>query len=342
METRKLQEVGGGTFTVSIPKEWALEHSLEAGNTVELYTIGDDAIVVKSADASSDSLAEAHVELDGADPELVGQVLRSAHGAGFERVTLASTDSFPPATRRAVRETVGDLVGAEIVAQSETELTVRSLLDPSTVSVDRSLVQLQSIALSIQRTGTTAVVEADTDARGHLETRHAEAVRLRDMITRHLARSLGAPEKVDTLRATQQELFEWYLGAERLERVASDGVRLATVGAELDDSLSEEMAREVRRIAEMTRRLVDDATTALVGDAPLDSANGILDRHATAREDITAAEDALLETACGHTADETTTAVAVARALDCFERTADHGRDIVEVALRSAVRQRND
>jgi phosphate uptake regulator len=41
METRKLQRVGGGSFTVSVPKEWATEHQLEPRTEVHLYTHRD-------------------------------------------------------------------------------------------------------------------------------------------------------------------------------------------------------------------------------------------------------------------------------------------------------------
>jgi len=46
METRKLQEVGGGTFTVSIPRAWAENNGFEVGMELQLYTHRDGSILV--------------------------------------------------------------------------------------------------------------------------------------------------------------------------------------------------------------------------------------------------------------------------------------------------------
>ena len=51
METRKIQQVGGGTYTVSIPAQWAKEHDIEATSTAYLYTYRDGSLVVRWNDA---------------------------------------------------------------------------------------------------------------------------------------------------------------------------------------------------------------------------------------------------------------------------------------------------
>ena len=110
METRKLQQVGGGTFTVSIPKDWATEHALEAGAEVHLYTHSDGSVVVRSAERDGGRLdavtLDVDARLDSADadadadavpavtPAPVVRLLRAAGTVGFESVTLTSESGF--------------------------------------------------------------------------------------------------------------------------------------------------------------------------------------------------------------------------------------------------------
>jgi len=41
METRKIQIAGGTTYTVSLPKDWASDHGLEAGARVRVHPYED-------------------------------------------------------------------------------------------------------------------------------------------------------------------------------------------------------------------------------------------------------------------------------------------------------------
>jgi len=77
METRKLQEVGGGTFTVSIPRAWAENNGFEVGMELQLYTHRDGSILVRSSDTDINCLDEATIEAAGEGPN-------TAHAIGFE------------------------------------------------------------------------------------------------------------------------------------------------------------------------------------------------------------------------------------------------------------------
>ena len=62
METRKLQKIGGSTYSVSLPKEWATEHHLEAGMPIHLYPHTDGSLVLRSAAQDGGPLSAATVD----------------------------------------------------------------------------------------------------------------------------------------------------------------------------------------------------------------------------------------------------------------------------------------
>ena len=66
METRKVQLAGGSTYTVSLPKQWAIEHGIEAGARVHLTLLDDGSLLVRpdheNGDASTRETARVDVK----------------------------------------------------------------------------------------------------------------------------------------------------------------------------------------------------------------------------------------------------------------------------------------
>jgi len=359
MKTRKLQQVGGGTYTVSIPKEWADDHGLEAGMELNLYTHADGSVVVRTTERDGGDLSTARIDVSGTAPALVERALRAAHAVGFETVTLVPEGAFTGAQRRAARSVVRDLVGTDLLVERGEEITVQHLLDASTVSVRQSVVQLQFTALSVHREATAAVVDGEAeDQAERVRERAAEAERLARMVHRHATRSLTSFEELDRLGVSRTELFDYEATARALRRVADEAVRTAEAAERLSTPLPDAVTSTVRETAEDSRALVDEATTAVLDRPDTTAAHAALDRRDGTVATVTAARDALFETSAtpfdgavagatdgGHTppaGGTVATAAAVSRVLDTVRRTADCGGAIAEVALQAAVRAADD
>ena len=372
MQTRKLQQVGGGTYTVSIPKEWADDHALEAGMELHLYSHADGSIVVRTTERDGGDLAAVTVGIDGDRPALVARAIQAAHAAGFETVTLVpdadgaevggGSGRFDDAQRRAARSVVRDLVGTDLVACRDDEITVKHLLDAGTVSVRQSVVQLEFTALSVHRTATAGLLDGGGDAE-QVRERAAEADRLARMVRRHTARSLTAFDELDRLGVSRTELFDYDATARALARVADEAVRTAEVGTARPAGLPDEVAATVREAAEDARETVQAATTAVLDGPDAPAAHAALDRRDETVATVEAATEALFDPAAApfdegvvgpanpglsagetdggapHPAELAATTAAAGRVLDAVRRTAHCGGTVAEVALRAAVRE---
>jgi len=314
METRKLQQVGGGTFTVSIPKEWATEHALEAGAEVHLYTHSDGSVVVRAAARDGGHLDEARVDLEASDPsgdegetgattadgtERVTRTLRAAQTAGFETVRLTRDEGFDDGQRRAARALASDLVGTDVVTGGSGELAVRNLLDAGDVSVRQSVVQLQFVAISVHRAATTALVEGDAEAAERLRDRRDEADRLFGMVARHCNRALTSLATVDRLGVTRPELFDYCDTARHLRDVSAAGVRIAAVAERLDHSPADPVAQTVERLGARSRAVVEDAAGAVLEGTDIGAAHAALDDADAVAIEADAVEAALFDGGSG-------------------------------------------
>ncbi|MFC7227917.1 phosphate uptake regulator PhoU [Salinirubellus salinus] len=337
METRKLQCVGGGTYTVSIPKGWATEHRLESGTEVHLYTHRDGSIVLRSSHHDGESLSEVTVELTGMSTVLAERAVRAAYAAGFETVRLSHAETFTDDQRRRVDHVAHHLTGTAVEGEGPDEVVLRSLLDASDVSVRQTVVQVRFTALSMYRRATEALLEAERGVADRLDDRRKEAERLAALLDRQANRSLVALSTVDELGTSRPALADHDEAASLLAAAADDAVTVATAAEGLETPLPEEVAEAFGTAVDETRRSIEVATEALLEGASIADAAEALDHSEAAAARVAAVDEALREETLG--VGERAQVVSLTRALDAVDRTAGRAAGLAEVALRAATRE---
>jgi len=330
METRTLQCVGGGTYTVSIPKQWATNHAFEGGSTVHLYTHSDGSLVVRSGKKDSGALESATIQLEGSDPAHLSQLVRVAYAIGFDSITVETTEAFGDEQRRALRALVRSQIGTELITEQPETITIQTVLDASDVSVRQSLLQLQFLARSIQEESTAALVRDDEPAQ-----RLEEATRLADLITRQFNRCLLSFEELDQLECSRAELFDYHCTATQLETVADRGTAIAALANQLETPLPDPLASEVQRAAEATAAAIEDATNAVISEQPR-TAHDALDACDAANRAVASTEDALFADPPGQL--DLRELCAVVRGVEKLSQCVAAGSAIATVALRSVTR----
>jgi phosphate uptake regulator len=335
METRKLQKIGGSTYSVSLPKEWATEHRLEAGMPIHLYPHTDGSLVVRSTARDGGPLSATTVTLPAADADAAERVLRAAYAVGYDTVTLVAPDDeeLAAAERRAVRRLVRSMIGLSVVEETTDRLTVENLLDASEVSIRQSVVQIQYTALSMHRTAVERLerrATADAPETDPLDERDDEVDRLFEMLTRHFNRSLADLGEIDDLDVHRPELFDYYLVAHQLERVADHAVRIGALADRIDQSVDADLLAEVVALAAAARDVVETAMAAVL-DPSAERAHEALDRWSRVIDDARALDRVLFE-------ESSPGACACSRVLSRVVRAADCGGTAARVALRRSLR----
>ncbi|MFW5950282.1 MAG: PhoU domain-containing protein [archaeon] len=330
METRKVQKVGGGTYTVSLPVNWAQEHGLEAGGTAYLYTHRDGSLVVRWNEKEHSELATTQVELDDSDPRTAERLLRAAYTAGFRQIKIRNPDGITSDQRQAINRCTRSLTGVEISEESDCQIVVQGLLDASDVSIRQSTLQLQFITLSMHEAA-TSFVAGKTRESDHLITRDDEADRIFRLITRHFNRSLLEFSELDQLGVTRPQLFEYYVTARQFERIADHAVKIARCVQRTDHQLSEDLSAEVRAMGDDARQVVEDASNAIINGGSTELAHQALDQC----EQVVREARNLDQTVVQQAPED---AYVLTRVLDSIIRTAKYGGNIAELQLRTSLR----
>lgn len=328
MTTRKIQQVGGGTYTVSVPKEWAEAADLAAGDEVTVRTHLDETLVVQAQqhdDASEQVVIPVAVE----EPVALERLVRTVYAGGVPNVRLEATETFTTAQRHRVRRVSSTLTGMTVVDESDASITLRTLLDAEEVSIRQSVRQLQFVAVSMHRDATGAVT-GDAQPEG-LAGRDDQADRLYALIDRHVTRGLERLDEMNALGMTRPELFELWVTAHELEQVANHAEEISALTTTLDAAVDDETAANIRDVARTARDIVVDAVHVVVGDATAVTARQALTAREKVGDEITTVERRLFEAADSD--------YRLVQILDRIRRTAERGGTIAEVGLRAASRR---
>ncbi|WP_396611259.1 PhoU domain-containing protein [Haloferax sp. S1W] len=327
METRKIQQVSNGTFTVSLPRDWADAAGISAGTVVDLHTHIDGLLVIQPPESELDSVAAVELQTECDDTAHVEQTLRAAYAAGPSEIVLTASSEFTGSQKQVVRRVVRNLVGVTIVEESASHVVVRNVLDSTEVSVRQSVRQLQFVALSMHREAATALTSDAPAVNATEEDDRAD--RLYAMVERHFVRSLERLDEVDALGETRRELLRLHETARELERIADHAERITNVAAAVDDPLDRPLDEEISTVAQTARDAVEAAVDAVFDDGSVEDARTVLKTRDDVFERVDRLERQLF--------DASDVAYQYTHALYSLRRTAAHAGNIAEVGLQTAV-----
>lgn len=337
METRKVQLTGGSTYTISLPIQWAREHDIRTGEYLSLDPQADGSLVVRTdrneggrGDEEEGRRARAiRVNADHLSRTDVTRTVRALYAAGFDSVTLTASDGLETGARRAISTVAGSLIGLEVVEETERGVTLRSLLDATDVSIRQTVIQLQLVALSMQREATTALEERDTELATHVIERDDEADRLFGMVDRHFQRALSDLRAVERLGMSRPTLFRYYTTARNLERIADHAEKVAHIVTRLEAPPATGHVDAVVPFARRSHDVVEDAASVLLGGGDVDMAYGALVERDDLTADLEPFDRRLYRS-------DVPDAYLLGLVLDSVKRTAEYGGNVAEVAIQHA------
>jgi phosphate uptake regulator len=330
METRKIQQVGGGTYTVSLPKEWATAADIEPGAVVALHSHIDGTLVVQTGvEESGDDLLTLSVCDD--EPACLERTLRAAYSAGIDGIELDAPDGVTDEVHRRVEGVTRDLTGVTVTESGDDAIRVRSLLDVREVSITQSVRQLQFAALSAHREATDALTGASPEAPGG---QGDQTARIAAMVDHYFQRGLDSLSVMDALGLTRPALFDRWVTARELARVADHADRIAGVADRLDDSVDHDLAADFTPLADRSRELVRQSVAVVLDGEVSDTAaaRGCLDERDALVADIRAFDRRLFE------ADDAD--YRLTHAVDALRKTAEAAGTVAEIGLQSRLRER--
>jgi phosphate uptake regulator len=244
MALRKIQRTGGGTFFVSLPKEWAGRLGLKRGSFVSVVESAEGRLVVDPKyDAERVPQVASLEPSEVLDRDIIGKYL-----LGFDVIRIVSKDQISTGQREIVRQAVRRLVGLEIIEEDYKSIVMQCLLEPASLSPEKILRREYNFAAGMHRDAVTALIEGDVHLGGNVAERDDEVNRLYFLLVRTLRTALRDSRLSERLRMSPLDCLDYRLVASFVEGIGDQSVQIAETlpslkGTKLRGGLSEALRR---------------------------------------------------------------------------------------------------
>jgi phosphate uptake regulator len=280
---RRVQLAGGATFTLSLPRDWALSQDIEKGEDIYLYRERDRLVVAPST-------LEEHArttEIDAtnrSDVELEKHI-KGAYVEGYERITVSAEDGLTDEDRLATNRTVDALIGMEVEESREDSVVVRDHLDANAISLEQSVVQVRQLALGMLDDAVEAVRMNDEMLARHVVERDDHVDRLFAFVARGLHCGLNDMNELARFDVDRKAALYYYKIAQQLEGVADTAERLADVtdvqSTRPEDALGDEFTDLVGLARDVVEYALNDDS-----EAAIDTYEKVCDRMDALERDL--------------------------------------------------------
>ncbi len=328
MDTRKVQVTGGSTFTVSIPKDWAIDNDIEAGTEVSFYPDGESLLL---APHRSDGIVEGTLDIDDLSGRDLTRGVVTMYVSGFDVIHL-ETGQVTADQRRSVRDATQGLVGLEVVEETGERIVLQDLLDSGQLSVHNAVTRMRLIATTMLADAVRALIEDDDDLAADVIERDDDVDRLWFMVSRVFRSTLRDPSTAAEIGLGREACFDYHSSARQLERIADHSSKIANIALDLG-TVPEAVAEALDALYEDAVAIVEQAMDAFLEDES-DRATRLGNQ---AREDVEAIDEYTRNVDEQiRTLDDAHQAQFLGLVVDSLSRTADYGGNIAETALQKA------
>jgi len=141
---RRVQRVGSGTLTVSLPRRWVEKIGLKPGDIVSIVELSDTALKIETKTQGSPQHAVFTLDASKVkDKQLAARLVIGAYLQGFEEINIVGSEGIPEEVQEAVIAATDLLPGVEVVEHSSRKIVIQSFLDPNRFPVSGIIKRIQ-------------------------------------------------------------------------------------------------------------------------------------------------------------------------------------------------------
>jgi phosphate uptake regulator len=259
-----LQKTSGGSYLVSLPKEWVLTNGLDKGSPVGIASPDLGTLIV---DPNPMGRTEPRsIELDLTED--VGRALTASYLSGYERILIRGVKIITSSQKDMIKDSASRLAGLEIINETSDTVLLANLSVPVDLSVDDVIRRMHQIGSSMLLDAVESLVTGDEGLARNVIERDDALDRLYFLLIRLLkmaVRDLRIAEKMG-IRPTR--CLDLRFAASMMEKIGDKSVEMCDLLVSGERRIPEGAGKMSVRMEELYR----DATHALLeGDFKLSS-----------------------------------------------------------------------
>ena len=275
MDIRRTQVTRGGTFFITLPKDWALRNGLTQGSLIATLETADGRLILDPKYDVERAPAVATIEPGPyVDREIIGKYL-----LGYDIIRIETGERISLEYRDRIKKASSRLIGLEIIEEDYSKIVMQCLLEPSALPPEKILRREHSITSSMHRDAVTAIVEGDVQMAKGVIARDNEVDRLYFLLVRILRTIIQNPSLSERLEVHPIDCLDYRLVASLVESVGDQSAQIAKEAVQMKDlKLEGEVTESLLNLHRVVHEAYEDAVNAFLSKS-ISLANSVRDRQ---------------------------------------------------------------
>jgi len=188
MELRRLQHIKGGSFTLSLPKEWVEKRKLKRGEEIAVFEEEDGSLRLYPIKMEREEPAEVVLALeDFPEVRALEYCIGTYYIQGSNKISIASKKMIPADVKKRLKLLRMELPGVEVAEETADAVSFHVMIDPAAFLLESLIEKTASFSLHLQEDAVKSILKNDFQLASEVIERSREALRHYRMTIRQVA-----------------------------------------------------------------------------------------------------------------------------------------------------------
>jgi len=230
MQLRKLQEMGGATLLVSLPKEWVRRTSLKKGSVVSMDESADGGLLIYPPKDGGEEHAGREINISYPSRyrnEGIPNEITAAYLLGYDLIRVSGKDVISSKDRNLIISTIKLLIGLEVVEEDARNITSQFLVDKMAVEPSKIFRRISTIVRAMITDTLRQLSSNETAIFESVAQRDDEVDRLHFLLVRLIRTAVREPLSASKFGLTAIDCLDYRVAASSLETAGDYAVELS-------------------------------------------------------------------------------------------------------------------
>ncbi|MHA1147187.1 MAG: PhoU domain-containing protein [Promethearchaeota archaeon] len=259
MEIRKVQQTGGSSFIVSLPKEWIVKHGVQKNDSLGIISQPDGNLLVTPDPNSQETLKIKEIDVDEIkDYNYLFRLLIGTYIMGFNEINVISSKKIERFVRECVASFTKIVIGPEIFEETNNKIRIKDLLNPKEMPFETTIRRMYILVEGMHEDAITALKEGNKEKAEDIVQRDNEIDRLHWLIGRQTHIVLRDIILCQKMNITLEDAVHFQQVSRLLERIGDHAVKIATnVIYLIDYNISKVVIEKITKASKISMKLLE-------------------------------------------------------------------------------------
>ncbi|MCP8304405.1 MAG: phosphate uptake regulator PhoU [archaeon] len=265
MELRKVQEMGGGTFLISLPKEWVKKNMVKKGSILTVDMRENGCLTIYPFQKEERPIREIVIKYPAEHIEYVINEITGGYLLGYDVIRVQDKDRITYEDRGRIKKAVEQLIGLEIVEEDARSITIQFLLEPTSLTPDKIFRRMHMISRGMCKDAITSLIENDEHLVKVVAERDDELDRLHFFLVRLIRSALLDSKLLSSFEMNPIDCLDYRVASSLLETVGDASVEMVEDVSTLPRfHFSDELKNLLKEVEENLEKMQDLAVKAFL------------------------------------------------------------------------------